>query len=274
MPKAFLTICSNYCPNPIGAASLGQATLSRAARDGGHIFEHAFYARYNGCLNTGDLRTSTRDQKTMSTRDKYQKKRLEILRSAATAFRRSGYHGASVDSIARELQMAKGNLYYYFKDKEEILFLCHDYSLDLILKVLEEVEASPLPPDESLHRVIVALIHTIIDELQGTTLILDLEALSSKRLQKILAKRNNVERGIRRIIETGIDSGVFRKGDPTLSTFVILGAVNWIPRWFSPKGSAKSDEIGESFANYLVAGLLQTEPKRSSKAPRKVFKQF
>ena len=48
-------------------------------------------------------------------------RRIEILKSAAAAFRRRGYHGASVDEIASALEMTKGNLYYYFKNKEEIL---------------------------------------------------------------------------------------------------------------------------------------------------------
>jgi hypothetical protein len=40
-------------------------------------------------------------------------------------------------------------------------------------------------------------------------------------------------------------------------TFAILGAVNWIPRWFDPAGPATSEEIGRVFAEYLVRGLEQ-----------------
>ena len=66
-------------------------------------------------------------------------RRIEILKSAAAAFRRRGYHGASVDEIASALEMTKGNLYYYFHNKEEILFACHDYSLDVLLALMAEV---------------------------------------------------------------------------------------------------------------------------------------
>ena len=60
--------------------------------------------------------------------------RVEILKSAAAAFRKLGYHGATVEQIAAALQMKKGNLYYYFRNKEEILFACHQYSLDRLLR--------------------------------------------------------------------------------------------------------------------------------------------
>jgi len=62
--------------------------------------------------------------------DRQASTRVDILKSAAAAFRRLGYHGATVEQIAAALHMKKGNLYYYFKNKEEILFACHQYSLD------------------------------------------------------------------------------------------------------------------------------------------------
>src|SRR6188474_3789994 len=80
--------------------------------------------------------------------------RLDILKSAAKAFRRLGYHGATVEQIAAALKMKKGNLYYYFKNKEAILFACHQYSLDELNRLLEEVERSGLTPDEKLRRLI------------------------------------------------------------------------------------------------------------------------
>src|SRR5690242_6911252 len=70
--------------------------------------------------------------------------RIEILKSAAAAFRKLGYHGATVEQIASALRMKKGNLYYYFRNKEEILFACHQYSLDRLLALLDEVERSEI----------------------------------------------------------------------------------------------------------------------------------
>ena len=75
--------------------------------------------------------------------------RVEILKSAAAAFRRLGYHGATVERIAASLRMKKGNLYYYFRNKEEILFACHQYSLDKLLAILERIEQTDMAPDAS-----------------------------------------------------------------------------------------------------------------------------
>lgn len=189
--------------------------------------------------------------KSLSRRDA---RRAEILRSAAAAFRRRGYYGASVEEIADTLGMTKGSLYYYFKNKEEILFFCHDYSLDILLARLAELDPRA-PVEARLKALIIAFVHMILDELHGTALTLDPQALSAPLLKKVIAKRDRFDRGIRRLLQEGMDEGAFAPGDPKLLTFAMLGAVNWITRWFDPKGPANSQEIGERFADYLVAGL-------------------
>ena len=187
--------------------------------------------------------------------DKFEGRRTEILKTAAAAFRRRGYHGASVDEIASTLSMTKGNLYYYFKNKEEILYACHDYSLDLILEILDGIRAETIPADDKLRRLIAAFVHLIIDELHGTALTLDLQALSPALLRKVIARRDRFDRGLRAIIQEGIDDGIFEPADTKLVAFAIMGAVNWIPKWFNPDGRASSDQIGVAFADYLVRGL-------------------
>jgi|SRR5437764_333092 len=181
--------------------------------------------------------------------------RIDILKSAAAAFRRLGYHGATVEEIAAALRMKKGNLYYYFRNKEEILFACHQYSLDRLLELLDEVDRSGLPPQEKLRRLIVAFVHTILDELHGTALFLDLEALSPSHLKTVIARRDTFDHGVRRVLEEGMRAGAFASNDAKLLAFAIFGSVNWIPRWFNPQGASSSDEIADRFADYLIAGL-------------------
>ena len=185
-------------------------------------------------------------------------RRVEILKSAAAAFRRRGYHGASVDEIASALEMTKGNLYYYFKNKEDILFACHEYSLNLLLPLMAEVQADDASPAAKLRRLVLAFVHLILDELHGTALTLDPEALSPPLLKQVIAKRDQFDRGMRAIIQDGIDEGAFAPGDPKMIEFAIMGAVNWISKWYDPAGPMTSNQIGEAFADYLVGGLARS----------------
>jgi len=60
---------------------------------------------------------------------------------------------------------------------------------------------------------------------------------------------------VRTLLEEGMARGVFARGDQKLLAFALLGAVNWIPRWFNPSGAATSQEIADLFADFFVAGL-------------------
>lgn len=181
--------------------------------------------------------------------------RVDILKAAAKAFRKLGYHGATVEEIAAALHMKKGNLYYYFKNKEEILFACHQYSLDQLTQLLERIEQSGASAEAKLEQLIVAFVHTILDELHGTALFLDLEALTPAHLKTVIVRRDRFEHGVRRVLEEGMKGGDFVRGDPKLLAFALFGAVNWIPRWFNPNGPSTSQEIADQFADYLIAGL-------------------
>jgi AcrR family transcriptional regulator len=185
--------------------------------------------------------------------------RIDILKAAAKAFRKLGYHGATVEEIASALHMKKGNLYYYFRNKEEILYACHQYSLDRLMQLLDDVERSGVNPDVKLRRLIVAFVHTILDELHGTALLLDLEALTPSHLKTVIARRDRFERGVRQVLEDGIAEGHFGAGDPKLLAFAVFGAVNWIPRWFNPDGPATSQQIADLFSDFFLRGLQNAQ---------------
>ena len=82
-----------------------------------------------------------------------------------------------------------------------------------------------------------AFVHLILDDLHGTALTLDPEALSPPLLKRVIAKRDQFDHGIRAIIQQGIDQGVFKPGDPKMIEFAMMGAVNWIAKWFDPTGA-------------------------------------
>jgi hypothetical protein len=122
---------------------------------------------------------------------------------------------------------------------------------------MAEVRAEASTPEAKLRRLVLAFVHLILDELQGTALTLDPEALSPPLFKKVIAKRDEFDQGMRTIIQQGMDQGVFAPGDPKMIAFAIMGAVNWISKWYVPDGPMTSDQIGEAFADYLVGGLLR-----------------
>ncbi|HTM30887.1 MAG TPA: hypothetical protein VL263_06265, partial [Vicinamibacterales bacterium] len=71
----------------------------------------------------------------------------------------------------------------------------------------------------------------------------------------VIAKRDQFDLGMRAIIQHGIDQGQVAPGDPKMIEFAIMGAVNWISKWYDPNGPMTSEQIGDAFVNILVGGL-------------------
>ena len=185
------------------------------------------------------------------------RKKLEILRNAATAFRENGFHGTGMRDIARSMDLAPGALYYYFRSKEELLFFCQDYALDRMLEAAGKIVRRKIGAKQKLQELIQAQMECMLDELQGSAGHLEYPSLPDELLEKIVAKRDRYEGILRKVIEEGIRSRVFRSVDAKLTCRMILGAVNWTVRWYRPDGPNPPGEIADQFGDILIRGLLR-----------------
>jgi TetR/AcrR family transcriptional regulator len=185
----------------------------------------------------------------------FTERRLEILRSAASAFTRSGFTRATMGEIAAKVQMAKGNLYYYFPSKQDLLFFCQYESLGRLINEASTITKSKLDADEQLRAMIVCHIRTILEELPGSTAQTDFRSLPPPLLRKVIKKRDRYEEAYRFVIERGVKQGVFRKCNVKTAVWAILGALNWSVQWFSPEGEITVDQLGREFADFFVNAL-------------------
>ena len=160
-----------------------------------------------------------------------------------------------MEDIARELRLTRGSLYYYFRDKEEILALCHSVALEAVLGAYERVRGSGLAPDEKLRHLIAEHVRIQVDKFHGTALALELDALRPASRAAVVSGRDRYDRGLRELIEEAVREGLFRPTDSKLTAFAIVGAINWIGRWYRPGGGASAEALGEHFANLFLSAL-------------------
>jgi TetR/AcrR family transcriptional regulator, transcriptional repressor for nem operon len=73
--------------------------------------------------------------------------REQILDAAGRLIHLRGFHNTSVDDILRESGVGKGNLYYYFKSKDELGYAALDRTLERIEgEILEPLSAHGMDP--------------------------------------------------------------------------------------------------------------------------------
>jgi AcrR family transcriptional regulator len=77
-------------------------------------------------------------------------KRRLILDAAVRVFARQGFHACRVSDIADEAGVAYGLVYHYFASKDEILDTLFLERWNVMLELIREVDAKPLPVREKL----------------------------------------------------------------------------------------------------------------------------
>jgi TetR/AcrR family transcriptional regulator, fatty acid metabolism regulator protein len=77
-------------------------------------------------------------------------KRRLILDAAVRVFARQGFHACRVSDIADEAGVAYGLVYHYFASKDEVLDTLFLERWDVMLELIREVDAEPIPVREKL----------------------------------------------------------------------------------------------------------------------------
>lgn len=88
---------------------------------------------------------------------KSERTRQRIIESANRLFYHQGYHNTSFSDIVEAAGVPRGNIYYYFKAKEEILHAAIDYRLERIRQMLEGWSDNYRTPIERLQRFVAIL---------------------------------------------------------------------------------------------------------------------
>jgi len=183
-------------------------------------------------------------------------RRDAIMRGLNTVLRARGRPGAlRMQDIADHLGLVKGNLYYYFRTKEELIYHAHVKCVQVSLDALKRAQASKAPPSERLHTLIVEHILAMTEGEYGAVLLEDIDQLAPAHRRRYVALRDEFESGVRDLIKAGIAHGAFAKQDPRTAGFAILGAINWIPKWYRPDGELGAREIAERFADLFMRAL-------------------
>ena len=194
-------------------------------------------------------------------------KRNAVLQAAAQLFNERGFHATSLDDIAARLNVSKPTLYYYVKNKDEILLQCVSQGLTMML---EGIAASRAAGGKAIDQLMTCMqvYARIVTQDFGMCLIrVGDEQVPPESRKELRRLKSAIDQEFRRLVAEGVQEGSLAPCDPKMTAFVIAGALSWIGRWYQPGGEYTPEQVAEQCIATLCDGVLR-RPDAMPVAPR------
>lgn len=190
-------------------------------------------------------------------------KRIAVLRTAAQAFTEMGYHATSLDDIARRLNVTKPTIYYYVKNKEEILFECVRMGLQMMDEASNQVMGSGGSAYDELIAVMHAYAEVVTMDFGMCVIRVGEEPLNGESRRTLRELKRRIDHKFRNLIARGIEAGELAPCDAKMAAFALSGALSWIGRWYNPNGSMSARDIADQHVALILNGLRVRSPQVS-----------
>lgn len=181
-------------------------------------------------------------------------RRREVLAAAARLYAARGYRATSMNDLAREVGLSKPALYHYVSSKEQVLSeLYADVLLDNTAAVARIV-ATTSDPLDALRAVIVQRVAYTCEHQALLTVFFQEEGhLPPAERDRVLDARRTYDDAVAAIVERAVADGrLVLNAGPRVYVNTVIGAANWVYKWYDPDGRLDPVALGEEVA----AGLL------------------
>lgn len=185
---------------------------------------------------------------------RFSQQRDRVLKAAAHCFNRKGYSGTSLKDVANMLGLTDPALYYYVKNKEELVYLCYVRAADVGREAMQKAIAEGGTGLEQARRYLRYHIEIMVGERGPIAIMSEIPSLKSEHHDAVLELSRQHSKNFEDILEVGIADSSIEACDVRMTGNAIMGSINWIPKWFHG-GEAAADQVIAGFPDVLTRGL-------------------
>ena len=190
--------------------------------------------------------------------DRYNKKLNAVLSASSALFARKGFERATIRDVSQATGMSLAGLYYYFRSKEELLFLIQYTTFDSICEKLKEIINNEKDPETCLHSMINMHFEYFIRNMNDLKICSrEIESLEGDFYHKVAEKRKEYFDLTQSIFEKISDKSGGSSADSRLAALYLFGTLNWIYQWYRPGRYPDATKL----ASQLSAIYLQGFPR-------------
>ena len=184
-------------------------------------------------------------------------RKQEILEAACQLISREGYPAASMRVLAKELDIKPASLYSHYENKDEILWEIAIRSAKAFHEEVLPIAQLDLPIADRLDRMIRAHVHLIIANIDASAIFfLEWKHLTEDRKKEYAAAVAHYEAGFTKLLNAGVESGIFRPMKTKFVTSSLISSINWIHKWYKPDGQMSVEEIAAQASDFILKGLI------------------
>ncbi len=185
---------------------------------------------------------------------RYELQKDRMLRAAARCFNEKGYSGSSLKDVANVLGLTDAALYYYVRNKEELVYLCYVRAAELGREAMHRARADGANGLDTIKAYLRYHIEIMVGDRGPIAIMTEIPSLEPGHRDEVLEFSRQHSARFEDILRTGIGDGSIAPCDVRMTGNAIMGSINWIPKWFHGD-AAMGRTIAAEFPDILTAGL-------------------
>src|SRR5262245_47751976 len=194
-------------------------------------------------------------------RGNFENRKDEVLRVAARVFSELGIRQATLDDVARNLNITRPALYHYARSKDELVVMCHEIA-EQQLRQAVDVALRHQSGREQLISFFRRYAEVTCDDFGRCFALGRPSEYESHHRARDLVVQRHLDKSVQDMVRKGAKDGSLRLVDPQDVSRALFGAFNGIPVWHKAGASRSSGQIAEDFLMLFLSGLAPTPKGR------------
>jgi AcrR family transcriptional regulator len=186
----------------------------------------------------------------------FDRKLDEILRRAAAAFCAQGYHRASIRELSRSTRVSLAGLYYYFRSKEQLLYLIQRHAFEMMLGDARAALERLGDPEERLRTFVRLHVGFFLQHPNEMKVIThEQEPLRDEYRRELEAIKKTYYRLCFDQVEALRRARRLRNLNTRLAALSLFGMMNWIYTWYNPKVDPDAATLAAQMSEIFLGGI-------------------
>lgn len=187
-------------------------------------------------------------------RERYERRRREVIATAARLFAERGYRETSMGDLTAATGLAAGGIYHYIESKDELLISICDELLDPLLERAREILAAEAPAEEHVRQLLRAWLAHIASHRDHMLVFAQERHVIEREPQwrRVRRQRKQFEQLLDDVLARGEREGTMAFADRGFTLLALLGMVNYTPQWLSPRGRLTPEQIADGYCDLIL----------------------